>query len=242
MNAYSTLAHFYELFTSDDCDYNMWSQYVDFYLSCTNAAKGADLACGTGKMTRLLAKAGYSVVGMDSNPQMLDEAVRKGGKCRYVLQDIRRLNIPAPIDFATCINDGVNYLTDGETQKLFCDVYACLNDGGVFIFDISTAYKLRSIVADNVFYVDDDDATCLWTNKLDRNKVQMDVTVFKRAADGRYTRGDERHIQYIHDILQLEQQLKSCGFSVNTCDEYNKDKQITDTTQRATFCCIKEKI
>jgi SAM-dependent methyltransferase len=43
----------------------------------------ADLGCGTGILTRLLAERGLSVVGIDPNEDMLTEARRAGGPAEY---------------------------------------------------------------------------------------------------------------------------------------------------------------
>ena len=77
MKAYSALAKYYDSLTTDV----PYKQYADFYekLFRQYDAKVSliiDLACGTGSMTRELAKRGYEMVGVDSSPDMLSIAAQ----------------------------------------------------------------------------------------------------------------------------------------------------------------------
>ena len=237
MSAYKCLANYYNRFTTEDADYTKWAQFILRNIS-DKAIKGVDLACGTGKMTRILASNRLDVTGMDCSQEMLAQATSQGGKCRYVCQSLQDFQTPSFVDFVTIVNDGVNYLSPSEVPSFFGKVHNALKRGGTFIFDVSTEYKLTQVVANNVFFVDDEDVTCLWNNTLENGKVQMDLTFF--VKDGTlYNRYDETHVQYVHPTQQLTTQLQQAGFEVKLYDCYTPSPAV-DTTQRVTFVATKK--
>ncbi len=63
----------------------------------------ADVGCGTGIATRLLAARGLEVVGVDPNEEMLAAARAEGGGARYVRGDAEATGLPAAsVDLVTC--------------------------------------------------------------------------------------------------------------------------------------------
>ena len=72
MEAYTSFARVYDLFM-DNVPYEEWSEYIISLLTEAGIKDGlvADLGCGTGKMTRLLSKAGYDMIGIDNSEDML---------------------------------------------------------------------------------------------------------------------------------------------------------------------------
>lgn len=75
MDAYTSFAQVYDLFM-DNVPYEEWSRYVISLLKEEKIEDGLvlDLGCGTGKMTRLLAAAGYDMIGIDNSWDMLEIA------------------------------------------------------------------------------------------------------------------------------------------------------------------------
>ena len=71
MNSYSALANIYDTFSHNDCDYESWSQYLFDIAKMGKVTSVVDIACGTGKMTQLLAKQGFRVVSSQSSSQLL---------------------------------------------------------------------------------------------------------------------------------------------------------------------------
>ncbi|MGN0143178.1 MAG: class I SAM-dependent DNA methyltransferase [Roseburia sp.] len=75
MEAYTSFAQVYDLFM-DNVPYEEWSRYLISLLQEHGISDGLilDLGCGTGKMTRLLAAAGYDMIGVDNSEEMLEIA------------------------------------------------------------------------------------------------------------------------------------------------------------------------
>lgn len=73
MQAYTGFAYVYDEYM-DNIPYEEWCEYLVERLKeqgVTPDMEIADLGCGTGTVTQLLDKAGYSCVGIDNAPDML---------------------------------------------------------------------------------------------------------------------------------------------------------------------------
>ena len=210
---YSVLAKYYDQFTQNDCDYVSWSQYLYGVAAKHAATEVVDVACGTGKMTKLLLERGLKVLGVDASEDMLAVA-RTKCKATFVKQDMKRLSLAHPVDMAVCVNDGVNYLKPNELAGFFTRVASSLKSGAPFVFDVSSPHKLSNVLANNVFYLDEDGETLLWSNNFARNCVEMCLTLFVEDGSGKYTRFDERHVQYAHTDEQIVSALNACGFTL----------------------------
>lgn len=216
--AYDHLADWFE-FLNDDCDYAKWSQYFIRGLAKYNAGKrGLELGCGSGAFSRALAKAGYSMTGADISAPMLTRAAElakaEGLQIPFVLADAKTLKTPERYDFILSPNDCYNYLPQKSLPAAFRRAAACLKKGGLFWLDVSSPYKFREKIANNMFADDREDITYLSFNRLLGDRVEMDVTLFVREQDGRFRRYDETHVQYIHEEEEICAALDGAGFEV----------------------------
>lgn len=235
---YSALGGAFE-YLNDDCDYERWSQYLIDKLKSLNAGRtGLDAGCGNGYFTRALNKAGYEMTGMDISSEMLSSAVeiarKEGVNSEFLLGDITKLNLNAKPDFIIAVNDCINYVPQNKLLSTFKRINKNLKKQGVFIFDVSSEYKLKNQISNNLFAEDGEDITWLWFNRLKEDRVEMDVTVFTRRADGSYERADEAQTQYIHGEENVVSALEEAGFSVQTEGHLGQSK-----TTRINFICKK---
>ncbi len=235
---YSALGGAFE-YLNDDCGYDEWSQYLIKKLKSLNAGRvGVDMGCGNGYFTRALIRAGYSVIGMDVSEEMLSAAVeiarREGVRAEFLYGDITKLKLNAKPDFIVAVNDCLNYVPQTKLAAAFSKVCQNLKNGGLFIFDISSEQKLRGDIGNNLFADDGEEVTYLWFNELAGDKINMDITVFTRGADGKYTRADERQTQYIHSENDVVSALESIGFKVETEGHLGGTKE-----KRINFICRK---
>ncbi len=94
-----------------------------------------DIACGEGALSRLLARAGADVTGVDASPALIKQAERQGpAGARYVVADATRLDRALPFerfDAAVCTLALQNI-------EAFADVFraaaAALKPGAPFVF------------------------------------------------------------------------------------------------------------
>lgn len=240
MSSYSALSAYYDRLMNEF----PYDRYAEYVLGFVSSGKGADFFCGSGKMTLLFALAGIKMIGVDSSAEMLNEAeknsAKRGVKIPYLLSDAQNADIGKHFDLVTAVCDGVNYLSPKATEKFFHNVAGCLNKGGKFFFDISSAYKLEKILGNNMFYEDYDDITYFWKNRLGKNYVDMDLTFFKKAKDGSYSREDEKHKQYIHSAENIEKMLKASGLTLRSKLDGVTFGKLKPTSERIIFFAEKE--
>jgi SAM-dependent methyltransferase len=84
--------HYDQLFLDEHADFSFWISLAEKYGKST-----LELACGTGRITIALAKAGFKVTGIDYAAGMLKEAQEKSAKAgvevEWVKGDMRDFNI-----------------------------------------------------------------------------------------------------------------------------------------------------
>lgn len=205
-----------------DVDYREWAGY---YLCLAqrhgvDVRRAADCACGTGSLTLALAARGVQMTGLDLSMDMLREAGVKaraqGLMLPFVRQDMRALRLHRPMDALFCACDGVNYLVrPADVQAFFAAAFAALRPGGGLFFDVSSEYKLSTTLGNTCLAEDGERIAYLWQNHYDTasRTIQMDMTFFVRAEDGRYTRFGETHFQRAHTQQELVQWLRDAGFA-----------------------------
>ncbi|MBR5529814.1 MAG: class I SAM-dependent methyltransferase [Oscillospiraceae bacterium] len=219
MNAYHALADSYDRLTND-VDY---TAVVDFYRQILEKENlqprtAVDLACGTGSVALLLAKAGMEVTAVDMSEDMLCQAnakaMEEGVPVRFVCQRLERLHLPRGVDLAVCALDSLDYITDPEDCKeAIRRVYKALNPGACFIFDVNTPEKLKAMDG-QVFLDEDDDVYCVWRGEFDEstNICTYAMDLFQRRGDV-WERSLEEHQEYAYTQKQLTAYLKDAGFT-----------------------------
>jgi len=204
-----------------DTDYSKWVDYIEAVFRRYGAKPRtiADLACGTGSITALLARRGYDVTGVDISGDMLDAAREKsmkmGLKIPYVCQDMRRLTLHRPVDAITCMCDGINYLSRMEDLDSALDsISRNLKPGGLLFFDISSYFKLSSILGSKVMADPGEDISMIWINRFDGKEklLTMELTFFVKKG-AQYTRFDEIHVQRAYLEEEIREALERHGFT-----------------------------
>ena len=219
MDAYHALAASYDRLTND-VDYEAT---VEFYMEILrregmSPRTAADLACGTGSVTKILAEKGYDVIGIDMSEEMRTEAQQKTQdmQCppRFVCQKLQELRLPRGVDMAVCALDSLDYITNpDDCAEAIRRTYKALNPGGIFIFDVNTPEKLRAMDG-QIFLDEDDDVYCVWRGEFDEqtNICSYAMDLFQR--DGKvWHRSYEEHCEYAYSRQQLTAYLKDAGFT-----------------------------
>lgn len=201
MEQYGRFAYVYDELMKD-VDYEKWVDYIEKLIEVSNSdvKNILELACGTGNLTIPLAKRGYDIAGIDISEEMLEVALHKSEieKTPLVLlqQDIVELDFDIyDIDCVLCGCDGFNYITSlKDLKSVFLKVYDLLKKGGVFIFDISSYYKLSKVLGNNFMGDIQDEISYMWSNVYDDDSqlLEMDLCFFVKAEfeEDLYDTGD----------------------------------------------------
>lgn len=242
MKPYEFLAEFYDKLNKD-CDYCKWSQYLLKLLKDRGivSGRGLDLGCGSGILTIELAKCGYDMTGIDLSEQMLSEAfARKSYGAKFGIGDMRSFRSPHACDFVNATCDAVNYLTeDGLASFLKCS-YDNLKSGGMLLFDISSRYKLETILGNNIFADDSDEVTYIWQNDLNENakELEMNFILFTKKGSAYYKKY-EQHKMYLYGVSEVEQRLRAVGFEPSGVYAAFTLQPPKPETQRIQFTAVK---
>lgn len=315
MEAYTSFAQVYDMFM-DNVPYMKWCDYIEKILKEYGISEGAvlDLGCGTGKMTRIMSKKGYDMIGVDLSYDMLDiarqaeymdsedmypddvegdshdeetleedsfveafsggsfmeealeedsfmgEALEKDSCCEtgfeddkeeefepgilYLLQDMRELELYGTVRACYCACDSLNYiLEEDEVLTVFERVNEYLDEDGVFIFDINSHYKYKSLLADNTIAENREEGSFIWDNYFDEKEGinEYDLTLFiqKEENSDEFIRFQETHYQKCYELDEIKELLKKAGFVfVKACDAYT-DNEVSAESEKITIVARK---
>ena len=141
MATYESFAEVYDLFM-DNVPYDVWKTHLFDILGQYHITDGlvAELGCGTGKMTRRLAEAGYDMIGIDNSYDMLSIAMEHPAEdILYLCQDMRAFELYGTVAAVISVCDSMNYIVEYEDLvEVIRLVNNYLDPGGVFVFDVNT--------------------------------------------------------------------------------------------------------
>ncbi len=250
MNTYGSFAYHYDRFIGD-IDYKCRANYFDKLIkghtkvsthSKRNKGILLDLACGTGSLSVEMAKLGYDVVGVDGSEEMLGVAMGKEGLEEVLLlhQNMTDLDLYGTVDAVVCALDSINHLADiKEVGKVFERVALFLEQGGVFIFDVNSAYKHRHVLADNTFVYEQDEDILVWRNYTNRNLItDIEIDIFAKE-NGNYIRVTERFTERAYPVKNLVNLLKKSGFEDIKIYAADTQKPPTIKCERLVFLAVK---
>lgn len=238
MEAYTGFAAVYDMFM-DDIPYGEWCEYLTDILKDYGVKDGLvlDLGCGTGKLTRLLAKKGFDMIGVDLSEEMLEIAMEhqaeEGGEILYLLQDMREFELYGTVGAVVSICDSMNYLMEYEDLvQVFALVNNYLDPGGVFVFDLNTPFKYREILGEQTIAENREEGSFIWENYFDEEDGvnEYDLTLFIREKDGRFQKFEETHFQRSYSLGQVKEALMEAGMEfVTAYDAFTKEPPKEDS-------------
>ena len=217
MTTYETFASVYDAIM-DDSLYDKWTDFSLRHFP-KNKKKLLELACGTGIQSVRFAKAGFDVTGLDLSDEMLEIARKRAKKAGEAIEfrqgNMLDLSQAGKYDLVTCYSDSICYMADEvEVGDVFQQVYNCLNEGGVFIFDVHSTYQTDTVFPGYSYHENADEFAMVWDTYADEapHSVVHELTFFLQDEDGRFTRYDEVHEERTYEILTYDILLEQAGF------------------------------
>jgi SAM-dependent methyltransferase len=219
---YEVLAPYYDDFTAGYA-YEAWIDAIEKRAVALGLRGGRalDLACGTGNSTAPLLNRGYSVVGCDISPAMIDEARRKfpAHADSFLVADMRELPELGQFDLILCLDDAINYLLSGQDlDAAFSCVARLLSPSGVFAFDLNSLLTYRTTFAQTAVK-ERDGVVLAWQGESEPDFESGEigtsrVTIFAERPDGLWERRSMRHIQRHHSSARVRSALARAGLDV----------------------------
>ena len=238
MEAYTSFARVYDTFM-DNIPYEEWSGYIIGLLKDYQIENGIllDLGCGTGSLTKLMARHGFDMIGIDNSEEMLEIAMEKklesGLDILYLLQDMREIELYGTVRAVISICDSMNYIMDEEDLlKVFKLVNNYLDPKGIFIFDLNTKYKYEQILGERVIAENREDCSFIWENYYygDEEVNEYDLTLFIKDEDNLYRRFLENHYQKVYEPDAVKKLLEKAGMELLAVyDAFTKEPPKNDS-------------
>ena len=92
-----------------------------------------DAGCGTGRVAVELARRGVAVVGVDSDPDMIDVARAKAPDLRWIVADLVELALPQRFDVVLLAGNVVPYVSPDRRPRAVAACARHLTDGGLLV-------------------------------------------------------------------------------------------------------------
>jgi len=248
MEQYTGFAFVYDELM-DEVDYDGWVKYLEDIIDKEDVKVKniLELACGTGNLTIPLAKKDYDIAGIDISYEMLgvarEKAEKEGIELVLLEQDITELDFEIDnLDCVLCACDGFNYIIDDEDlEGVFKKAYKLLKDDGLFIFDISSYYKLSQVLGNNMYGENREDVTYMWQNFFyeEDNTLDMDLAFFIKDEEGKFDKFEEEHRQRAYTKEEIVGILNESGFdNIKVYGDFTFEEP-KSTSQRIFFACKK---
>lgn len=235
MESYTSFAKVYDLFM-DNVPYEEWCEYLVSLFKENGIENGLvlDLGCGTGKLTRLMEKKGYDMIGLDNSFEMLDIAREQVSKnILYLMQDMRAFELYGTVRAIYSACDSLNYiLEEEELLEVFKLVNNYLDPNGLFVFDINSSFKYHELLAENIFAETREEGSFIWENYFDEEEGinEYDLTLYIEEEDGRFARFQEVHYQKCYELSTIKKLIEAAGLQfVAAYDAYTKNPVAEDS-------------
>lgn len=240
--AYSDFASVYDELM-DNIPYEEWFDYLRGLLKEYNIDAGivAELGCGTGSITELMAKAGYDMIGIDNSTSMLDIANEKkatnNSSSLYLCQDMREFELYGTVAAVISLCDSINYITESEELlQVFKLVNNYLDPKGIFIFDFHPRYYYKEIVADSTIAEDRDDISFIWDNYYNEedniNELYLSLFLKEKGSNDLYRKHEEAHYQKGYTLAEIKELIELSGLEFLQAYDAFAHQEATEECER----------
>lgn len=172
-----------------------------------------DLCCGTGQLAAEFSRQGYLTTGLDGSEAMIGIARKNAPGADFVVQDARNIALPGRFSAVFSTFDSLNHVMKlDELEQVFRSVFAVLEEGGYFVFDLNMEEGFQARWRGSFEFVEDDHV-CVVRSSHDANEKtgRLDVTLFELKGSG-WARTDFPLIQRWYEKREIRDLLRKVGF------------------------------
>jgi len=220
-NYLKEFAKVYDLLMSPEY-YMSWENLINSLIKKYNIPKGEalDLACGTGKIAKILDNEGFAVTGMDLSKDMLIEAKKNisNGNIKFIQKNMTNFKIFNRYSLVTCFYDSINYLSSlKKIEKMMKNVSYSLILGGYFIFDINTKEKIKILQKRPPFETEIAGRKVQMNNSGKDNVWELNIKIKELKTEAEY---QERHLERGYSKEEIISASKAAGLKfIDSIDE-----------------------
>ncbi len=228
---------------------NKWAADDDFYLELVKGCEGEilDIACGTGRLTRAIAKLGKQVTGLDVMPQMLERAKQladnEGLNIEWLHLDCRNFELDKTFDWILMTSHGFQHLlTEQDQIDFFTTIKKHLTKNGKLAFETRNLnnktygthkemkYK-RSILNEK------NEVIKIFLSTEYDEQTALDQVKFKRVNEATgVVSFSEIYLKYTTQV-ELNRLLTSCGYEiVHQFGNWKKEAVQVNSPELITIC------
>jgi SAM-dependent methyltransferase len=236
IDVFSDYGNYYDLLYADK-DYGAESQYVVSKLRELQPGIRSvlEFGSGTGRHGRLMARAGFDMVGIERSPTMLARSVGSRteedsvfpGTFTAVEGDVRTRTVPGPFDAAIALFHVVSYqTTNDDVLMVFRNAARHLGAGGIFLFDVWYGPAVLTLRPENRIKRMANDqirVTRIAEPRLlvESNCVEVNYDVFvEDIPTGRIRRLQEQHLMRYFTTPEIAWLAELAGFAVVSVEEW----------------------
>jgi len=216
MMIYHKLAEIYDALVEDVTAAVCWADFVSKSVAGKHLL---ELACGSGTITSLLSKKGYSILATDKSEEMIAQAQKKNynGEISFKIMNMTDWDIDESFDAVICFCDSINYLKSyEELAYVFRKAYQSLNKGGVLLFDMHHEKRLIEFINGWDEEGTIDGLSYQWLINSEYDQI---VHYFNIIENNRVYQ--EIHVQKVFEVERVKELLADCGFSVEVLSDYD---------------------
>lgn len=181
-----------------------------------------DVGCGSGISSRVFADAGFSVIGIDSSPAMIQLARIAAPRAEFVQASAYEVALPR-CDAVVALGEVLNYHDDPDQafvaiRNFVRSAHAALRTGGLFVFDVIVS---GTPSLDSKTWAAGEDWAILvnTTEDAGRRLLARDIEIFRAKAEC-YRRTREHHVVRVLDRDEVTNVLTEFGFDFDVAEAY----------------------
>lgn len=228
---YTKYAIFYDEFHKNK-NYEQEVRYIrSFFPKSKFNLKILDVGCGTGEHLSVLEKEkNFICYGLDKNKAMIKLAKKKLKQTKLCVSNLNNIKINQKFDVILCLFNTVYFTKTIKNFKQFVKkIYSLLNDGGVFIFDLSL-YLERFVGNDAFKFILDSNSNRYLLCEIRSSKLSYNYIVSE--YDNNILVKKEKYLFKFFELSKLKK----------ICDNYFSCDFFSDGISRNSFKNLKNSV